>query len=417
MYFAHCKTLTLSTALIALGIDGAAQRPAHGADSWSTPALPPAGCGSFSGAQPNAVAVNAAGELALVGSLQTDAGFTVQICTSGDGRHWSGPSTIGQGIQPAVAIAPDGRIVVIWQWTSGVLSNTEASVRAPGGSFSTPVIVSPNTGRPVIGMDGSGNAVAAWAHLNLSEPVETASLPAGGNWTAVRTLAARGGGVNLAVNAVGGAILTWRSAGLIEAASGTIQGGFGSPVQVGTAYGGLSEQISPHVALNDAGAAFLAWDSHDDNEVVSRNAGGTWSPPTKLSGPTPSGIRIAVDGAGNALAAFSETTVNGNPTYASLRPAGGTWGPPVPLSTLTDTGHVSDVVGDGRGTFVVAWTSGIGAAAVVEALTIPPGGGFGPSTAVGSAPFMTLKIVPGHAVLWMGAGLFTGAGLSTETVP
>src|SRR6185437_15718695 len=118
MYFAHCKTLTLSTALIALGIDGAAQTPAHAADSWSTPVLPPAGCGSFSGAQPNAVAVNAAGELALVGSLQTDAGFTVQICTSGDGRHWSGPSAIGQGIQPAVAIAPDGRIVVIWQWTS-----------------------------------------------------------------------------------------------------------------------------------------------------------------------------------------------------------------------------------------------------------------------------------------------------------
>lgn len=412
----RCYVLTLSTALIALGVDVAAEMPARAADTWSAPVLPPAGCGSFSGVQPNAVAVNAVGELAIVGSFQTGTVFTVQICTSADGVHWSGPSPIGQGVQPAVAIAPDGRIVAIWQWTSGVLSNTQASVRAPGGTFSAPVVVSPNTGRPVIGMDGSGNAIAAWAHMNLIQPVETASLPAGGTWTAVHTLAAQGGGVNLAVNAVGGAILTWRSAGRIEAASGTIQGGFGSSVQVGTAYGGLSEQISPHVALNDAGAAFLAWDSHDSNEVVHRNGDGTWSAPTKLSGPTPSGIRIAVDGAGNAVAAFSETTPTGNPTYASRRPAGGTWGTPVLLSSLTDTGHVSDVVGDGKGTFVVAWTSGTGVGAVVDALTIPPGGGFGPGTVVGSAPFMTIKIVPGHAVLWMGAGLFTGAGMSTETV-
>jgi hypothetical protein len=414
--FTRCKLLTLSTVLIALGIEGAAETPVQAADTWSTPVLPPVGCGSFSGVQPNAVAVNAAGELALVGSFQTGTAFTVQICTSEDGVHWSGPSTIGQGVQPAVAIAPDGRIVVVWQWTSGVLSNTEASVRAPGGSFSPPVVVSPNTGRPVVGMDGSGNAVAAWAHMNLSQPVETASLPAGGRWTAVHTLAAQGGGVNLAVNSVGGAILTWRSAGLIAAASGTIQAGFGPSVQVGKAYGALSEQISPHVALNDAGAAFLAWDSHDNNEVVSRTADGTWSAPTKLSGPTPSGIRIAVDGAGNAVAAFSETIASGNPTYASVRPAGGSWGPPVLLSALTDTGHVSDVVGDGKGTFVVAWTSGTGVAPMVDALTIAPGGGLGPSTAVGSAPFMTVKIVPGHAVMWMGAGLYAGAGISTETV-
>lgn len=116
---------------------------------------------------------------------------------------------------------------------------------------------------------------------------------------------------------------------------------------------------------------------------------------------------------GNALAAFSATIVGGNPTYASLRPVGGTWGSPSLLSALNDTGRVSDVVGDANGTFVVAWTSGTG---VVEALTIPPGGGFGLSTAVGNGPFMTLKIVPGHTVLWMGAGLFAGAGISTETV-
>lgn len=207
------------------------------AGPWSTPVLPPAGCGSFSGAQqPNAVAMNATGELALVGSTSTGQAFTVQVCTSSDGVSWSGPFTIGQGVSPAVAIAPDGRIVAIWEWTSGVMTNIQATVRPPGGSWSTPVIVSSNSGRPVIGMDASGNAIAAWAPMNLTQPAETASLPAGGNWTAVHTLATQGGGVNMAVNSVGGAVVTWRSAGLIEAVSGTILGGFGAPLQVGLAY-------------------------------------------------------------------------------------------------------------------------------------------------------------------------------------
>lgn len=406
------KCFALSTVLVTIGIGMAMVTSAQAADSWSTPVLPPAGCGSFSGAQPNAVALNPSGALALIGASWNGSAFVVQVCSSSDGVNWSGPSTIGQGVEPAVAIAPDGRMVAIWHWTSGVLSNIQASVRSPGGTWSTPVIVSQDSGRPVIGMDRSGNVVAAWAPMNLTQPVETASLPVGGNWTAVHTLAATGGGVNMAVNSIGGVVFTWRSAGVIEAASGTILGGFGAPVQVGLAYGGVSESISPHVALNDAGAAFLAWDSHDNNLVVSRNADGTWTMPTSLS-IHPAGIRIAVDGAGNALAVFSVTLASGNPTYASLQPAGGVWGPPTLLSALNDAGRVSGVVGDVNGTFVATWASGTG---VVEALTIPPGGGFGPGSTVGNGPFMTLMGAPGHAVLWMGSGLFAGAGISTEIV-
>jgi hypothetical protein len=346
--------------------------------------------------------------MAIVGWAQVGTSSIVQACTSSDGVSWSGPVTIGQGNQPAVAIAPDGRIVAIWSGgpVSKSTTSIRASVRPPGGSWSAPVNVSNGEGRPEIGMDASGNAVAVWAAFSLIPPVQTASLPAGGSWTKVHTLAAQGGGVNMAVNSVGGVVATWRSGSFIEAASGTILGGFGAAVQVGPTYEGVSELTSPHVALNDAGAAFIAWDTHDSDVVVTRNSDGTWSALTTVS-PHPGVIRIAVDGAGDALVVFEQTTSTGNPTYASLRPAGGNWGPPTALSSLTDSTRVGSAAGDANGTFVAAWTSGAG---VVEALTIPPGGGIGPSDAVGNGPFITLQLVPGHAAIWM------GAGISTDTV-
>ena len=92
-------------------------------------------------------------------------------------------------------------------------------------------------------------------------------------------------------------------------------------------------------------------------------------------------------------------------TYASLRPTGGTWGAPTLLSALDGKGSVG-VAGDPAGTFVVNWSDSAGN---VEAVTIVPGGGFGPGTPVGAAPSRRL-LVPGKAVLW------TEAGISTEPV-
>ena len=180
--FAPRKCLAALTSLIApLGISTAVAATAQAAQ-WSTPVQPPAGCGSTASGVP-ALALNTAGNLVIAGYFQSGTGlqaFTVQACTSIDGVSWSGPSTIGLGVAPAVAIAPDGRAVAIWQGGLATAPNIQASVRRPGGVWSQPVIVSPHSGHPVIGMDALGNAVAAWAPVNLTQPVETASLPAGG---------------------------------------------------------------------------------------------------------------------------------------------------------------------------------------------------------------------------------------------
>jgi hypothetical protein len=261
-------------------------------------------------------------------------------------------------------------------------------------------------------MDGAGNAIAVWAGTTLATPVATATLPAGGNWTAANTLVAQVGGIGLATNSVGGTIIGWRThSGAIQAVFGTILHGFGAPVTLGSAYGGI---FPVRIALNDAGAASFAWRSNStSNNVVTRSPDGTWSGVTKLS-PNAAGIDTAIDRAGNAIVAFAVTQwifavtqwSTNTLTYASLRPTGETWGAPTLLSAPNDKGSVG-VAGDPAGTFVVNWNNNAGN---VEAVTIPPGGGFGPGTPVGAAPAHRLIVIPGQAVLW------TAAGISTKPV-
>jgi hypothetical protein len=307
------------------------------------------------------------------------------------------------GVAPAVALAPNGRAVVIWQGGPATSPNVQASVLPPAGTWTPPVIVSNQPGHPIIGMDSSGNAIAVWSALTESGPVETATLPAGGSWTAPVMLGAFSAGANLATNTVGGALVGWRAGNVIEVASGTILGGLRAPVKLGLTYG---HAIHPaRAALNDAGDASFIWENPTSIFVSTRTPAGTWATPTELAA-VAGEVGTAIDGAGNAIAAFSIDQGGAVPTYAARRSAGGTWGTPTLISASNDKG-LGGVGGDAAGTFVVAWTNSTGA---VEALTIAPGGGFGPGTVVGAGPFGALLALPGEAVLSI------GAGLSKETV-
>ena len=93
----------------------------------------------------------------MVSAGSSNPNMSVQVCTSSDGQSWSAPLTLAQGVSPDVAIAPDGRAVAVW--TGATIS---ASVRPPGGQWGTAVTVSTDAyTAPVVGIDGSGNAIAA----------------------------------------------------------------------------------------------------------------------------------------------------------------------------------------------------------------------------------------------------------------
>ena len=236
-----------------------------------------------------------------------------------------------------MAIAPNGRAVAVWVGGLGTAQTLQASVRPPGGQWSSAVTLATDYGQPVIGIDRSGNAIAAWVAGNLA--IDTASLPAGGTWTKVKTLAAKGQALNLAVNSTGAAIVTWGTRFATLADSGTVLGAFATPVIVGPP---PPYPIGhTHVALNDAGQAALAWTTLNANMAATRSAGGIWSTPTQLSAKPDGPVDVAIDGAGDAIAVFEQFQAAGSnyvaTVYASKRPAGGTWGPPAPLSARGTT--------------------------------------------------------------------------------
>jgi len=391
--------LVLPAVLIALGTGTALASPAQALTGWSPPVQLPGACGA-------ALAVNAAGAEVAAGS---DSSNSVQVCTSADGQTWSAPVTLGQGYNPAVAIAPDGRAVAVWRDSAD--AGVSASVRPPGGQWGPAVTVTTDPYRDLgVGIDGSGNAIAAW--MTGGNAIETASLPAGAKkWTKITTLATQGQAVDLAVNATGAAIITWATRHAAVAASGTVLGGFAAPVTLGPPPGYPIGHT--RVVLNDQGDAAAAWVSGLDDLVATRSPDGSWAPAVTLSTTSDGRIDVAIDGAGNARAIFGQeygSIYNFiSAAYTSARPAGGTWSTPALLSAPGDATTSPHVVADAAGTFVASWvdtTTGL------NVLTSPPGGGFGPGNTFAGA-FGDLKIAPGYAVL----SFTSAASMSISTEP
>jgi hypothetical protein len=399
----------LITLALAGGMAAAASTPAWA--GWSTPVQPPAACGGSGGdATGQKLALNANGLWAIVAGGN---GFAnINVCTSSDGVNWTGPTVLGQGSTPAVAVAPNGKIVVVWQGGAPTSSNVEAVYRLAGGSWTAPVVLdSSPAGRPLVSMDSSGNAIAAW--VPTTGPAKTASLPATGSWTATKTLSTTGWDIGLGTNSSGQAIVGVRAGhdGSLLAFSGTILGGLGAGVTLGATYG--EGHYPLHVAMNAAGAASMTWESNSGAFIALRGTDGTWGTAVAWEVNNHSGIGTAIDNTGNVIVAFGQSTGTGPiPVYGALHPAGGSWGAATLLSSLSDLGKPF-VAGDPAGTFVVAWTN---SSSTITALTIPPGGGLTGTTAVvGSPTVFQLSMIPGLAVIWL-SGAGTQGGVAKESV-
>jgi hypothetical protein len=108
--------------------------------------------------------------------------------------------------------------------------------------------------------------------------------------------------------------------------------------QSGTGLEAFSVEVHPaHAALNSAGDASFIWETDTSIFVSTRTPAGAWAAPTQLAS-VPGEVGTAIDGAGNAIAAFSIDQGGAVPTYASRRSAGGTWGTPTRVSASNDKG-------------------------------------------------------------------------------
>ncbi len=217
------------------------------------------------------VRTNADGD-AIAAWSTAGSGSTVYVALRAAHKAWGPATAIGQGsalgAPPSVSIAPNGRVAVAFAFdaTSDV---TQSQVKLATGSALTGQITAPATIAsgisPSIAINSSGALAAAWAvsdstFTNVTQ--DAAVAPNGTTWTTPQML-------------------------------GTV--GSGSELNFGT------------VALAESGRAFAAWSVHIgpgwySATGASAGADGVWTKFLDTTAGSPTGITLALDRPGDALA-------------------------------------------------------------------------------------------------------------------
>jgi hypothetical protein len=214
-------------------------------------------------------AINEHGDLAVVWENRTSGYHTkIELSRRPAGGSFSAPVTIteapGENTSPAIALGPEGQLIVLWQTDADTEYEVRELVMAStgsiaGGQFSTPEAISGYEGgngfmHPRAAITDGGEALAMWR--GLDERIHyTERHPSGAHFAQPETIGKQGtmvfspGGTALAVWGEGEGLAAHLVAaveqpGLPLAPAETIEA---------TACGEL------HAAINDAGDAVVDW--------------------------------------------------------------------------------------------------------------------------------------------------------------
>jgi hypothetical protein len=320
------------------------------AQTWSSPQFVTSG---------NAVALatNGKGTSAIL-FWETGPGLQATVGVNG---VWSTPVTLSTATSVGnVAVAPNGDVLAVWSFHT---NNTTTPIESQAafysrGKWGNTLTITSNGSASAssnladvvgLGFDGTSEATLVWEQL------------AGGSGCVLEAItgnAASGfgtpqvlghiclGWVRLAVNNNSEALAVQGGATLevapVIGTSRLANGVWGASFDVATPYYGRQR---PWVAIDQNGNGVVVWRARTFGEYAVE-VNGTWSAPAELPGSTGSTgstyPTVAVDGSGNAVAAYAGKV--------SSRPAGGTFQTPITLGS-------GIVAASPAGTFVVNGTS------------------------------------------------------------
>jgi hypothetical protein len=363
---------------------------------------------------------------------------------------WLAPEQISDvphdGRQPAVAMAPDGTVIVAYVKRPHItgpapVRGTENEVvvreRPPGGSFGAEQVVDAGAvlNTPQLAIDPSGRAVLAWLNGNS---VSTAVAPPGGGFGDILRYPDEGTSVDnfhLAVDHTGAASLIWRDFG-----DNALRTGF-RPVsgplapaqtldspQTGS---GITDHIQQLAfAEGMSGDVYAIWlhEVFDSNTSTgtstldgAHGSGGTYGPLQQLQSVNSSADdlgspAVAVDSAGNALLSwtrgFSTTSLEARfwPQAAS---APDSIEHPSAVSGVGANPGSSALAFDSLGSAVVGFRTG-GVTGAIQYTTRSPGGAYAPAATLDSgASLGNLHLAAGSggeiAATWFKGGGAAGA--------
>lgn len=251
------------------------------------------------------VAVNARGDAVVVwlrrlrGSILQPAGLWNEVAavTKPAGSHPWGPAVdLGverepqfQGLHspefpgPRAAIAADGRVVAVWQAEhAGYVVPDAAFGRVAGGWQPAATISNQGALMPDVGMDAAGDTTVAWEGTwDGAYGIVIADRSATSHrWTTPALVQRVGSATNylfphVAVNAAGSAILAWAGYPAQASARHGPQGDWSRPRNFGSGGGNLRP------ALDSRGRGLLIWQQPDGHRGININAS-TYKPPWTL---------------------------------------------------------------------------------------------------------------------------------------
>lgn len=336
-----------------------------------------------------AVAMSANGDAVAVW-LENDFGIGINSVWaahySADANAWSEVKLLDSGAQsahkPKVAMDANGNAMVIWMQQLGIEFNAWAARYQADSGWEEAVLLenensAVNGGFPQsdIAMDGAGNAIAIWSQrIGVQSFIYANRYTAGQGWSAAVSIDPDIPGQidasfnpRVAMDNNGNAIAVWSNiqSSNIRTSRYTVNDNTWSPTPQE-----LGPGIQPDVAMSNDGSAVVVANSRVNSANVYKVAAwhyhvnSSWDTTAKIldegrAAESESTVRVAMDAAGNAVAAWSQLDSRGLISgFANHFNHSSGWNGPV-LIEANDAEEVSsdgiDIGMDSSGNAIAAW--------------------------------------------------------------
>lgn len=275
-----------------------------------------------------------------------------------------------------------------------------AAPAAASGPWSAPQTLDDRGAQQLAGLDlataPSGRATVVWVDSEPGRVPRRATTSAvrdgvGQDWSAPQALGRIGNvttGPFVAMNRAGRAAALWSRAGAFEPLDAALlEAGASRWSPAATVVGRAGGAGRAAIAVGGAGDALAAWQDTSSGPppqgrilVATRPAGaGSWSAPAPLSTDAARAPRLAI-GRDEAFAIWSGHQGSGRPIEVAVRSATGAWSAPIALSRPGAAAKSANIALDAAGNAIAIWVE-----RAVMAAERPAGGTFGAPVAV-SAP-------------------------------
>ena len=341
------------------------------------------------------VAVGSDGTTTVVWRRYDGSNYRVQASSREPGGTWTAPANLSDAgwsaSVPQIAVGPDGTSTAVWSRTDVITNRIQASTRAPGGAWTSPVYISDasqsdrNADQPQVEVGPDGTTTAVWRRFDGTDfRIQSSTRAPGGAWNLPAAVSEAGHdaeGPRLSVGADGTTAVVWHRIDytppdpgpgggggtyryLIRASTRAPDGTWTIPASVVDSDLGADGQ---QVAVGPDGTTTAVWRGGEgtNSSVVrasTRAPGGTWTTPATLSetGQGADGQQISVGPDGTTTAVWYRFDVVGGTNsrvQSSIRAPGGAWTIPAPLSEAGQSVGQPQVAVGADGTAGIVWRS------------------------------------------------------------